>query len=749
MFWRTGFSLCLVVVAFPFLASAAPRQKTDADTLRPVTIASAKDPADIAPVFPGTAREKRNPFEPSPELRPMVEFWKKIYTQYTTHQVVIHDKDDLTIIYDVVDLDSGGKRPARERKRKIEAILNRLSKNGGVPTSPEEEEIAAKLSHINDKHKFDNAVDALRVQLGQADRFKLGLQRSGKYMNYIRDVFRSHDLPEELTALPHVESSFNYKAYSSVGAAGIWQFMRGTGRLFMRVDYTVDERRDPITSTDAAARLLRISYNQLGSWPLAITSYNHGINGMRRAKELYGDDMAVIIRNYKSRSFGFASRNFYTEFLAALEVSRNHQKYFTNVEPEPEYKFKEIALPKNTSAKSLASLVKLPLESLKEHNLSLRPVVWSGKRPFPAGYKLRVPYDSSETRLVMADATVAPRDAHSTSLRKPGDLRITPVTFIRKPKDADTAPPAAVAPAVQEDAEARSGEVSSGQEPKEQPDFHYVKPGETLFAISKKYDTTVEKLASLNGLDKQSRIRPGQKLALESSVEETENDAQGAIQGDAPGEASASVEPSSQELTAAAVEMPSDQETPTPSEPAEADATPKPARNTEVAMTDDGLTVNINGKVLKVDSSAFAVRQVRPGVGEIKASVEETVGHYAEWLKVSRKRIARMNGKGVSRIIKTGGMVKIPLTRKTASKKSFERNRLEYQMGIMEDFFNEYQVDGEKTLTVKKRGSMRDMALGDSSAPPLWLVALYNPDKQSKTLRAGDLITAPVIARKQ
>lgn len=748
MYWRIGFSLYFAMMAITSSASAIPEQQTPGNTSRQVTVASINQTADVAPVLSGAASGKRNPFEPTPELRPMVEFWKKIYTQYTTRQVVIHDKDDLSIIYEVVDLDSGGKKPARERKRKIEIILNRLGQNGGVPTSPEEEEIAAKLAHIQDRNKFAKAVDALRVQLGQADRFKLGLQRSGKYMNYMREVFRSHDLPEELTALPHVESSFNYKAYSSVGAAGIWQFMRGTGRLFMRVDYTVDERRDPITSTDAAARLLRISYNQLGSWPLAITSYNHGINGMRRAKELYGDDMAVIIQNYRSKSFGFASRNFYTEFLAALEVSRNHQKYFTNVEPEPEYKFKEIVLPKNTSAKSLSSLVKIPLESLKEHNLSLRPVVWSGKRPFPAGYKLRVPYDSNETRLAMADATVAPRDAHSTSLRKPGDLRITPVTFIRKPNNTDAAPPAVVSPAPQEAAEARPVEVSD-QDTKEQPDYHYVKPGETLFAISRKYDTTVEKLASLNGLDKRSRIRPGQKLALESSGEETENDPQGAVQGAAPGEVSASVEPSSQELTAAAVEIPSDQETAAPSEPAGANAAPKPVSNTEVAMTDDGLTVNINGKVLKLNSSAFAVRQVRPGVGEIKASVEETVGHYAEWLKVSRKRIVKMNAKGVSRIIKTGGMVKIPLTRKTASKKSFERNRLEYQMGIMEDFFSEYQVDGEKTLTVEKRGSIRDMALGDSAAPPLWLVALYNPDKQSKTLKPGDQITAPVIVKKQ
>lgn len=738
MSWRAGLFF-LATLAFPFSASAIPEKETAADTSRPIVTASANYFSTTEPVFYGRPVEKQNPFEPSPELRPMVEFWKKIYTQRTTRQAVLHDKDDLTIIYDVVDLDNGGKKAVRERKRKIESILNRLSKNGGAPSTPEEEEIAAKFAHIQDKSKFSHAVEALRVQLGQADRFKLGLQRSGRYMNHIREVFRSYDLPEELTALPHVESSFNYKAYSCVGAAGIWQFMRGTGRLFMRVDYTVDERRDPITSTDAAARLLSISYKELGSWPLAITSYNHGINGMRRARELYGDDIAAIIRNYKSKSFGFASRNFYTEFLAALEVSRNYNKYFTNVEPEPEYRFREIVLPKSASAASLAAGMKVPLDSLKEHNLSLRPVVWSGKRLIPAGYRLKIPGDLSDSRLAMVSGIEVSGGARPAVAEKSSDLRITPAVFVKKMKIGDITAGAAE-PVGEEEAGARSVAVSS-QEPKEQPDFHYVKPGETLFGISRKYGTTVPKLASLNGLDKRLRIRSGQKLALESASEDVENDA--------PGEAPVTDEPSSQELTAAAIEMPSDQETDAPSEPGASGSVQESVHKADVSMADDGIVVNVNGRILKLDSSALAVREIRPGVGEIKASGEETVGHYAEWLKVSRKRITRMNGKNVSRIIKSGGMVKIPLPRKTASRKNFERNRLEYHMGMMEDFFSEYQVDGEKTLTVEKRASMRDIISGEPETPPLWLVALYNPDKKTKPLRPGDTVTAPVIVKKQ
>ena len=132
--------------------------------------------------------------------------------------------------------------------------------------------------------------------------------------------------------LPHVESSFNPAAYSKVGAAGLWQFMRSTGRRYMRIDNSVDERLDPFRSTEAAAQLLSYNYRLLGTWPLALTAYNHGAAGMRRAKEAMGtDDIVKIVRQHKSPSFGFASRNFYVSFLAALEIDSHPDKYFSDL----------------------------------------------------------------------------------------------------------------------------------------------------------------------------------------------------------------------------------------------------------------------------------------------------------------------------------------------------------------------------------------------------------------------------------
>jgi membrane-bound lytic murein transglycosylase D len=135
-------------------------------------------------------------------------------------------------------------------------------------------------------------------------------------------------VPVDLVALPIVESGFRVVAQSSVGAAGIWQFTHGTGRRYMRIDHVLDERRDPLAATEAAARYLRGNYEMLGSWPLAITGYNHGEAGVATAVSQLGTtDLGVIVENYRGRAFGFASRNFYSEFLAARDVLRNAEKY--------------------------------------------------------------------------------------------------------------------------------------------------------------------------------------------------------------------------------------------------------------------------------------------------------------------------------------------------------------------------------------------------------------------------------------
>jgi len=135
------------------------------------------------------------------------------------------------------------------------------------------------------------ADERVRVQRGLRERFRRGVEISGRYEPAFREAFRAAGLPEDLVYLPHVESSYQLRAVSSAGATGVWQFMPATGRSYMHVGSAVDERWTLLVSAKAAARYLDEAYSRLGTWPLAITSYNHGVGGMARAKAEHGSDL--------------------------------------------------------------------------------------------------------------------------------------------------------------------------------------------------------------------------------------------------------------------------------------------------------------------------------------------------------------------------------------------------------------------------------------------------------------------------
>src|SRR5437667_430375 len=213
---------------------------------------------------------------------------------------------------------------------RLRATLLRLHALGPHPESLTAEERAVYDLWADDPapDHFLAAADDKRLhgQRGLRERFAGGIRASRPYFPEMERIFREEDLPVELVRLPLIESCFDLRAYSKAGAAGVWQFMPKTGRLFMRVDNLVDERRDPISSTRAAARFLARVHDMLDTWPLTITAYNHGPDGVARAvSEVGTNDIATIVRDYHGKAFGFASRNFYVEFLAALEVERRHR----------------------------------------------------------------------------------------------------------------------------------------------------------------------------------------------------------------------------------------------------------------------------------------------------------------------------------------------------------------------------------------------------------------------------------------
>ncbi|HXD89694.1 MAG TPA: lytic transglycosylase domain-containing protein, partial [Candidatus Binataceae bacterium] len=155
--------------------------------------------------------------------------------------------------------------------------------------------------------------------------------RSRYYRPTMERIFRTAGLPPELVTLAEVESGFYSRAKSGAGAVGIWQFTRGTGREYMRITRYHDDRLNPTTETEAAAQLLRSNYATLGNWPLAITAYNYGTGGMASASSQYHGDYERIVRSYSGSRFGFASKNYYPEFLAALQIHQYEDQYFPNL----------------------------------------------------------------------------------------------------------------------------------------------------------------------------------------------------------------------------------------------------------------------------------------------------------------------------------------------------------------------------------------------------------------------------------
>lgn len=359
-----------------------------------------------------------NPFKVPPGLEHRVDFWVKVYTQYTSDQIILHDSDDLRIIYTVLDF--RGKKIGEKQiwgkvartKRIYRNILLRFAQKrvNLERLTGEEKRIYELFGPNTSRERFKRAARNIRAQRGQRDMFIKSLIRSGRYIEEIKRIFSRYGLPEELTVLPHVESSFNYRAYSKYGAAGIWQFTRSTGRKFLRISYEIDERWDPILSTEAAAKLLKLSYEELGSWPLAIMAYNHGLEGMKRAKSKHGfDDVVKIINNYKSKNFGFASKNFYAEFLAALKVVKNYPEYFGEFQFDKPLQYQVFTLPHYISVSTLLKYLDISLEEFRELNPALRSPIYTSHRYIPKGYRLRLPPGKDFAQIY---AQIPPEEKH-------------------------------------------------------------------------------------------------------------------------------------------------------------------------------------------------------------------------------------------------------------------------------------------------------------------------------------------------
>jgi membrane-bound lytic murein transglycosylase D len=386
-------------------------------------------------------------------------------------------------------------------------------------------------------HDFLGAVEKSikYFSISVKEHFSRYLFRSGRYMGLMRSILRENYLPEDLVFLALIESGFNPKAYSFAAASGPWQFIRGTAvRYGLKVDRYVDERRDPIKSTRAAAAYLNDLYKMFGSWPLALASYNCGEGNVARAVSRRGTEDFWELR--KSRSLPTETMEYVPKFLAAKLIANDPKKYgFENVQYDTPFQFEEVVLDRCTDIDLVAKCCEVPVQDIKDLNPEL---IRGCTPPYLPNYNIRIPKGTKEkflkayAALSDEEKTARPRTVENKSKRyvvKKGDT----LKSVARKFDLTVAELAGrnnlrlssrlrkgqriVIPGIggqDSGGSVRTVSAKSVASPAEKPSSYTVKKGDSLARIAKKNGLSVKQLASLNGIAVKTKVRSGQKLKL-------------------------------------------------------------------------------------------------------------------------------------------------------------------------------------------------------------------------------------------
>jgi membrane-bound lytic murein transglycosylase D len=479
--------------------------------------------AVCAIAFPALSASDPDPFPVPVGLEGHVRFWQSVFTEYDRDEVVVHDMEYPGLSYEVFDLPGDMEDSYTDEQEKLVEALredweDRLEKlqadlAAGNPLSVPQKELALKITEAAGADKINGAHKRVRSQRGLRSRFKRGVELANRYDTVFREIFRKEGLPEDLVALPHVESSFQPLARSSAGAAGVWQFTRSTGRQYLSINSMLDERYDPVASAEGAARFLAAAYKRLQNWPIAITSYNHGVNGMSRAQAKFGNDFVRIVHEYKSRYFGFASRNFYAEVVAARNIAADPERFFPEgLQPVPPMDDEALVLDTDLYASNLARRYGVPLKELAELNRAWTRRTVHGVLAVPSGTRVWLPAGSMDRaargEVPEVDLTppgLPPEGTHT--VRRGENLSVIArdygmtVTQLRRLNGM----------------EPRDTRIFAGEKLKVaggRTRFHTVVRGDTLLGIARSYRVDLNLLLRSNRLSLRSMIHPGQKLRI-------------------------------------------------------------------------------------------------------------------------------------------------------------------------------------------------------------------------------------------
>jgi membrane-bound lytic murein transglycosylase D len=338
-----------------------------------------------------------------------VNFWRRVYSLWSKDQDVLHVAEYPEIIMEIHNSSrlagigdkarSSVMKPWLEARRqyykKLLLKLAATSEAEALKLTGTELRVYKLFSHIENKNKFKIAAFSLRVQRGQREFIAKGLSTSAKYLPHAEAEFKGQGLMPELARIAFIESSFNLQALSKVGASGVYQVMPETGRDYLVVTPEIDERNDPIKASRAAAKLLAMNYKIIGSWPLAITAYNHGIGGISRAAREHGTkDITKLVNEYDGANFGFASKNFYCGFLGMLATLKNSAKVFPEIVLSPPLSF-DLVRVGGMSLAEVKGRYKVTTATLSAYNPDIGRSFLRSGGTFPMGYKAKIPARNS------------------------------------------------------------------------------------------------------------------------------------------------------------------------------------------------------------------------------------------------------------------------------------------------------------------------------------------------------------------
>ncbi len=353
-----------------------------------------------------------------------------------------------------------------------------------------------------------NAAVAASIHFFQTrghETFAAWTKRSGRYRDLIAKILRDEELPSDLVYLAMIESGFNPRAYSRARAAGLWQFIRHTGRLEgLRIDHWVDERRDPFKSTRAAARHLKGLYAKLGDWRLASAAYNSGLGRVSRAMKKAGS------RDFWKLELPRETRNYVPLFMAATIISKDPDQFgFDPVEMDAPRQFDRVKLTDYVSLKAAAKSLRISLAALRE----LNPELIHSMTPPGRRYTLHVPLGKGsdfQRRYDQLPAQGKPeiisyeveRGDNISSIAEAFGVDVSIIT------DANSLPNRNLIHPGQKLYIPMAGRRGRGATA-----LHTVRRGESLSRIARSYNVTVDELKRWNGR-RGDLIRPGEELRV-------------------------------------------------------------------------------------------------------------------------------------------------------------------------------------------------------------------------------------------